>query len=398
MRKVWIRIVLALLALCVCAGCQQKASCFTELQAGQISALVNDEIAKGNFPGAAVLVGQNGRTLYEQAFGNQVIEPNQLPMRTDTVFDLASMTKPMATGAAVMKLVDQGRLKPDDYVRQYLPAFACAGKEEVQIRHLLTHTSGLPAYTNAQALADQHGSPCSEEVINKICRLESMNPPGETFRYSCLGYIALAQIVQQVSGQSIDAFTRENIFAPLGMQHTRFQPPELWQENTAATEIVDGKVLRGSVHDPLARLREGMSGNAGLFSTAGDVGIFCNMLLQQGQVRGQTILSKEAVALMTSTQSHGRAFGFDLDSSYAWIKGDHTSDRAFCHSGYTGTSVVCDPATSVYVVILTNRAHPHDKGTVKAVRKGITNIVFKALGQSPETDDSTTAAVQVSDV
>ena len=384
MRKMNVIKVLALLAVCVGTGCQQRAAWFTELQAGQIRSLVNDEIAKGSFPGAVVLVGQEGRVLFEQAFGHQVIEPNRVPMRTDTVFDLASMTKPMATAAAVLKLMDQGSVDPNELVSRYLPAFACAGKEEVCIRHLLTHTSGLPAYTNAQALAEQHGSPCPEAVINKICSLESMSAPGEKFRYSCLGYITLAQIVQQVSGQSIDKFTQENIFGPLGMKHTRFQPPDGWKENTAATEIVDGQLLRGSVHDPLARLRAGMSGNAGLFSTAGDVGIFCHMLLQEGRAKGKAILSKEAVALMTSTQLHGRAFGFDLDSSYAWIKGDHASEQAFCHSGYTGTSVVCDPVSGVYVVILTNRAHPSDKGTVKAVRKGVVNIVYRALPLSTE--------------
>ena len=376
----------ALIVGCACVGCQQKAVWFTEQQADQISVLVNDEIDKGSFPGAVVLVGQNGSTLFEQAFGHQVTEPNRVPMQTDTVFDLASMTKPMATGAAVMILMDQGRLGPDDYVRQYIPAFACAGKEEVQIRHLLTHTSGLPAYTNAQALEDQHGSPCPTEVINKICSLESMNAPGETFRYSCLGYITLAQIVQQISTQTIDEFTRKNVFAPLGMQHTRFQPPDAWKGNIAATEVVDGQLLRGSVHDPLARLRDGMSGNAGLFSTAGDVGLFCNMLLQGGKVKRETILSKEAVTLMTCAQSHGRAFCFDLDSSYAWIKGEYASEQAFCHSGYTGTSVVCDPASGVYVIILTNRAHPHDKGTVKAVRKGVADIVYQALPSSTGKD------------
>lgn len=376
--------VFVLLAVCVTTGCQQRAVWFTELQADQISALVSDEITKGSFPGAVILVGQDGTTLFEQAFGDQVIEPKREPMRIDTAFDLASMTKPMATATAVMILMDQGKLGPDDYVKQYIPAFAGAGKEEVQIRHLLTHTSGLPAYTNAQALEDQHGSPCAQEVINKICSFESMNAPGETFRYSCLGYITLAQIVQQVCGQAIGEFTQENIFAPLGMERTGFRPPDTWKTNIAATEIVAGQLLRGSVHDPLARLRDGSSGNAGLFSTAGDVGIFCNMLLHDGRVKGKTILSKEAVTLMTSAQSHGRAFGFDLDSGYAWIKGDHASGQAFCHSGYTGTSVVCDPASGVYVVILTNRAHPNDKGTVKAVRKGITNIVYQAL--QPSTD------------
>ncbi len=387
MRMIRIIGAFALLAVCVTTGCQQRAVWFTELQAGKISALVNDEIAKGSFPGAVVLVGQDGTVLFEQAFGDQVIEPNREPMRIDTVFDLASMTKPMATATAVMILTDRGKLGPDDYVKQYIPAFAAAGKEEVRLRHLLAHTSGLPAYTNAQALEDQHGSPCAQEVINKICGFESMNPPGETFRYSCLGYIALAQIVQQVSAQSIDEFTQENIFVPVGMEYTGFRPPDAWKENMAATEIVDGQLLRGSVHDPLARLRDGSSGNAGLFSTAGDIGIFCNMLLQRGRARGKTILSKEAVTLMTCAQSHGRAFGFDLDSGYAWIKGDHTSSQAFCHSGYSGTAVVCDPASGVYVIILTNRAHPNDKGTVKALRKGVANIVYQAVRPSPGADE-----------
>ena len=159
-------------------------------------------------------------------------------------------------------------IDPNDLVREYLPPFACKGKEEVRIRHLLTHTSGLPAYTNAAALKDQHGNPCPDAVIEKICSLEAQSMPGEVFQYSCLGYITLAEIVKVVSGQDIAVFTQTHIFTPLGMKHTTFNPPPAWQDNIAATEIVDGQLLCGSVHDPLAQLRNGTSGNAGLFSTA----------------------------------------------------------------------------------------------------------------------------------
>jgi serine-type D-Ala-D-Ala carboxypeptidase len=369
-------------------GCQRQAAWFGDLQGDRIRSLVTDELAKGSFPGAVILVGQHKTILFKEAFGLQMIDPNEVPMNTDTVFDLASMTKPMATGASVMVLIDQGNLKPDDYVKQYLPAFACAGKETVQIRHLLTHTSGLPAYTNAKTLADQHGNPCAQAVVDTICGLEAQNAPGERIRYSCLGYIILAQIIQQVSGQDINVFATENLYGPLRMKHTRFRPPDAWIDNVAATEVVEGTCIRGTVHDPLARLREGLSGNAGLFSTADDVARFCQMLLNKGRAKRRAILSEEAVHLMTEPQSHGRGFGFDLASSYAWITGDHASDRTFCHSGYTGTSVVCDPVSGIYLIILTNRAHPHDKGTVRALRKGVANIVFGAHHElTPKTND-----------
>jgi CubicO group peptidase (beta-lactamase class C family) len=160
------------------------------------------------------------------------------------------------------------------------------------------------------------------------------------------------------------------------MTHTRFNPPASWSWNIAATEIVDGEPLRGTVHDPLAQLMNGISGNAGLFSSASDLYIFNRMLLKGGVWKGTQILSPESVQKLITPQSHGRAFGFDVLSSYSWIKGPNASDRAFCHSGYTGTSIVCDPETETQLIILTNRAHPHDEGTVRVVREKIAEIVF----------------------
>jgi CubicO group peptidase (beta-lactamase class C family) len=297
-------------------------------------------------------------------------------MSKNTMFDLASLTKPVATATSILILVDRGKIKLDDYAGKFLPAFACNGKEEVRIRHLLTHTSGLPAYTNADSLKNAFGTPCPEKVIDKICNLKAMSKPGEEFRYSCLGYITLAKVVEIVSGDNIDDFARENIFAPLGMKHTTYNPPASKEKDIAATQIVEEQLLRGTVHDPLARLMGGISGNAGLFSTANDLSTYCRMLLNSGKWKRTKVLSPESVSLLTTVQLHNRAYGFDVNSSYSWVKGSYAPKNAFCHTGYTGTSIVCDPNSKIYVIILTNRAHPHDKGASKPIRTKIADIVF----------------------
>ncbi len=344
-----------------------------------VDAVVNEEIDKGSFPGAVVCIGRANKIHYLKAFGSEVIEPFKEAAETNTLFDIASVTKPVATATAVMILLDDGKVSLDDKVGTYLPAFACNGKEDAQIKHLLTHTSGLPAYTNADTLKKQFESPCPDKVIEKICSLKAVNPPGEGYRYSCLGYITLARIVEIISGKTIDTFANENIFEPLGMVDTTYNPADNLKDRIAATQIVEENLLRGTVHDPLARLMAGVSGNAGVFSTAHDLSVLCRMLLAGGTHEGKTILSPKAVGFLTQLQSHGRAYGFDISSGYSWIKGDFTSDQTFCHSGYTGTSIVCDPETGVFVIILTNRAHPHDKGASKPVRTKVANIVFQTL-------------------
>ena len=350
----------------------------------QIDGVVTEEIAAGHLPGAVVLVGRGNKVLYHKAFGLEVNEPFQEAMEKDTVFDMASLTKPIATATSVMILVDRGKIDVNDYVSEYLPAFACNGKEQARIRHLLTHTSGLPAYTDANDLRTRFGESCPDKVVETICGLKAQSPPGEQFRYSCLGYITLARIVKTVTGQDIDEFSRANIFKPLGMKHTRFIPPASWQKEIAATEIVNGKLLRGTVHDPLGRLMDGTSGNAGLFSTASDLSIYCRMLLNGGVWKGKRILSPAAVTMLTTAQSHGRACGFDVSSSYAWVKGPNASPNAFCHTGYTGTSLVCDPDTGTYLILLTNSVHPYDKGRSKPIRQKLAEIVFTPLSNGTQ--------------
>jgi len=374
--------IILLLSLCTVTGCQPSATKLAREKLKAIDEIVAGEIGQGSFPGAVVLVGRGQKILYRRAFGNQMITPRKEAMSEDTVFDIASLTKPVATAASIMILRDRGKIKLSDFVRQYLPAFACEGKEEARIEHLLTHTSGLPAYTSASELKEQFGSPCPDKVIEKICSLKAMSEPGRELRYSCLGYITLAKIVEIVSGKKVDQFAEENIFAPLKMNRTTYNPPESWNDNVAATELVDGKPLRGTVHDPLAQLMDGISGNAGVFSTADDLAVFCRMLLNSGTYNGKRILSPQSVRLLTTVVSHGRACGFDVQSSYSWIKGGSASETAFCHSGYTGTSIVCDPEGKAYLIILANRAHPDDKGTVKPLRTKVADLAFGILDRS----------------
>jgi CubicO group peptidase (beta-lactamase class C family) len=377
-----IRITTTLLPflLFLAAGCRPEPEKEYRRRFTEIDQVVEEEMANGNFPGAVVLVGQKDDIVYWQVFGNEVIDPCEEPADKNTIFDIASLTKPIATATSIMILRDRKAIQLDDYVSKYLPAFACNGKEEVRIEHLLTHTSGLPAYTSAAELAEQFGSPCPEKVIEKICALVAVRKPGEEFCYSCLGYIILAKIVETISGQNTGEFSKENIFAPLGMKYTTYNPPEAWGRDIAATEVIDGQPLRGIVHDPLARLMAGLSGNAGLFSNAYDLSIYCRMLLNGGEWHGKRILSPESVTLLTTARTHGRACGFDVNSTYAWVKGSYAPEQAFCHTGYTGTSIVCDPVSKTFIIILTNRVHPNDDGTTKPVRIKISDIVFNRNG------------------
>ncbi|UCG57029.1 MAG: beta-lactamase family protein [Phycisphaerales bacterium] len=370
--------ILVLLS-CITLSCEVTQTLSRRQRLARIDRVVKEEIQDGNIPGAVVLVGRADRILYWEAFGSQMTEPQREAMTKDAIFDLASLTKPIATATSIMILRERGELDLDDFVAEYLPAFGCQGKEGVRIKHLLAHTSGLPAYTSAGELEQEFGTPCPDKLIEKVCSLEPLSPPGEKFRYSCLGYITLAKIVEVVAGEAIDDFAGDNIFAPLRMKHTMYNPPESWQENIAATEIVDGQVLRGTVHDPLARLAAGVSGNAGLFSTAYDLSIYCRMLLSGGVCKNTRVLSSEAVELLTTAQSHGRAYGFDVSSGYSWVKGSLAPKEAFCHTGFTGTSIVCDPASRTYVIILTNVVHPYGKGTSRPIRTKVADVVFSSL-------------------
>ncbi len=352
--------------------------------------LIQKAISENQFPGAVLLVARKGKIVLREAFGASQLVPEQKKMEVDSLFDLASLTKPIATATAAMTLVEEGKLRLMDKVIDFVPEFTTYADEKGNITedallwHLLTHTSGLPGYTDAAAAASQLGNPCStESLVKYIAQLPKNGPPSSKYEYSCLGFITLAYILEKVSGQAFDDFVSERIFKPLRMEHTLYKPAENYLPKCAATLVVDGKPLIGTVHDPLARLQGGVSGNAGLFSTADDLAVFAQMLLQRGEFRGVRILSPLSVRRMTSVFEKvafsGRGLGWDLASPHSSNSGDLFPAGSFGHTGYTGTSIWIDPATETFVIFLTNRVHPDDKGEVGRMRSFVANIVASSI-------------------
>jgi CubicO group peptidase (beta-lactamase class C family) len=352
--------------------------------------IVGAAVARKDFPGAVLLVARKGKVVYRRAFGNSQIVPESRPMTADMIFDLASVTKPVATATSIMLLVERGDIRLWDRVRLYVPEFltwygekGIAG-EEARLYNLLTHTSGLPPYTDAKEAAKKLGDPCATaDLVKLIAGIPKELPVGKEFVYSCLNYITLAHIIHKVSGKAIDEFAAENIFKPLGMTRTFYRPPANLIDQCVPTEVIDGRPLRGIVHDPLARLQGGVSGNAGLFSTADDLAVFAQMLLRGGEWNGVRILSPLTVERMTEIYPKvglsGRGLGWDIDTDYATVRGDLFGPRSYGHSGYTGTSIWIDPETETSVIFLTNRVHPDDKGDIIALRSKVANVVAAAI-------------------
>jgi CubicO group peptidase (beta-lactamase class C family) len=356
---------------------------------------INSAISRKDFPGAVILIGRKDSVVWRKAYGDSQRVPTRRVMEEGMIFDLASMTKPIATATSLMILVEEGKISLDEKVKDYVPDFVpfmdSSGKpgEDARIWHLLTHTSGLPPYVEPGGHAgveQQFGQRFPpERLVAHIATLPKNDPAGTAFHYSCLGYITLAQIIKQVSGQNIAEFSQERIFKPLKMKHTFFCPDEKMRSSCVATEVIDGKPFVGVVHDPLARLQGGISGNAGLFSTADDLAIFAEMMLHNGTYKGTRVLSPLTVATMTTVWPNaafaGRGLGWDLDSSYSTNGGNLFGPRSYGHTGFTGTSIWIDPDTETYVIFLTNRVHPDDKGkeAIAAMRSRVANVVAAAI-------------------
>lgn len=343
-----------------------------------LAALLKRAVNEGEAPGAVALVARQGRVLFHQAFGAAQLIPEREPMRLDTVFDLASLTKVVATAPAVMLLVEEGRIRLQDRVALHLPEFAGEGKEQVEIRHLLTHCSGLPAWGKFYEIGT---TPAERMAAIAATPLE--NPVGARFVYSDLGFILLGEIVRRVSGLSLEEFTRERLFGPLGMNDTRFCPPPEWAPRCAATEVYDGVPVRGTVHDENAASLGGVAGHAGLFSTAADLAIYCQMLLNGGEYGGARVLSPLTVRAMLSPQSPctggARGFGFDLHSAYASIRGDLLPTGSAGHSGFTGTSLWLDQELGLFIILLANAVHPDRGRSVIRLRSRVCNVVAASL-------------------
>jgi uncharacterized protein YbbC (DUF1343 family) len=359
-----------------------------------IPPLVEQAIAEKKLPGAVVLVGQGDRVLYEKAIGRRAVEPAPEPMTLDTIFDLASLTKVVATTTSVMKLVEDGRIRLSDRVSTFVPGFERHGKTDITIRHLMTHTSGLrPDLDSANPWT---GSDAAIELaIDEI----PTAPPGERFVYSDINYVLLGDVVRRVSGMPLNEFARTHIFEPLGMKDTTFLPPASWRPRIAPTEPCtefgwpcEGpgmKMMRGVVHDWTARRMGGVAGHAGLFSTAADLSIFCRMLLDGGRYNGVRILSPLTVAKMTAPASapgdpNVRGLGWDIDSSFSSNRGELLPIGSFGHTGFTGTSLWIDPVTREFVVFLSNRVHPDGKGDVTPLRARVATVAASAITDVPD--------------
>jgi len=372
-------------------------------------------ISDNKTPGAVLAVVRHGKLAYLKAYGNRQTYPNTQPMTTQTVFDMASCTKPMATAISAMLLVERGQLRLSDPVSMYLPGFKNwygEGKDSVTIRveDLLTHTSGLPAYAPVKTLAEADGKPNPAKLMRYIAGCKREFKPRADMQYSCLNYITLQNVVERITGQSLRTFAANNIFIPLGMKHTDFLPctsdksgklvntsQPRWVANGEQASLTpiaptekqpNGMVKQGQVHDPLAcTLNGGVSGNAGLFSSAEDVATLCAMLQNGGMWGGKRILSPLTVKAMRSVpqnfNSFGRSLGWDVSSAYDSNQGDLLSSEAYGHTGYTGTSIVIDPVNDLSIVLLCNSVHPVDASNVIRLRAQVANAVAASITNEP---------------
>ena len=356
---------------------------FTEGKLAAIASVAEEAIRTGKCPGAVVVVGHNGRVIYRKAFGHRALVPKKLPMTVDTIFDVASLTKVVATTTAIMQLVEQGKIVLSAPVADYWPEFKANGKEDISVRELMTHYSGLPPDLDLKP-----GWAGYETAMKMIVGEKLTNPPGTRFTYSDINFETLGELVRRVSGEPLDVYCSEHIFKPLGMKETRFKPPATLRRRIAPTQYQygdRGKMLWGEVHDPTSYNMGGVAGHAGLFSTADDLTIFAQMLLNGGSYNGVRILSPLTVEKMTSPQTPPdrmvlRGLGWDLDSPFASNRGELFEVGSFGHTGFTGTGIWIDPVTKTYIIILTNRVHPDGKGDVGPMRTKIATLVAAALG------------------
>jgi CubicO group peptidase (beta-lactamase class C family) len=367
-------------------------------------------LAQGIFPGAVVAIVRGRARLVFRAFGHAQVVPRRRPMTTGAIFDLASLTKPVATATAVLQLWEQGAIDLDAWVAEYLPRFAQGGKAGVTVRHLLAHTSGLPAwemlYLPGTPGENGKRAPACRSIgqaVARICATPARTPPGARVEYSDLGFIILGHLIERISGLSLDRYVRRRIFEPLGMLRTRFAPPRSWRSTCAATEVgniyeqakarAEGlgsrfpwrtRVLRGEVHDGNAHyVGRGIAGHAGLFGTAEDMVNFGTAMLRGGARKGVRFLSSSTVTEATRNQTPKldpdlRGLGWAL---VGWrFLGTRVSALTFGHTGFTGTSIVIDPARDAVIVLLTNRVHPHaDSTAIQDFRPAFHDAVIEAL-------------------
>jgi CubicO group peptidase (beta-lactamase class C family) len=359
-------------------------------------AAIMKAIQEKDIPGAVLAVVRHGKMAYLKAYGNKQIYPTTVAMTTNTVFDMASCSKCMSTAICAMILIERGQLRLLDRVGVYIPGFedwkdAKGEKQSIRIVDLMTHTSGLPPYAPVDSLKKKYGAPNRDGVIDYISHCKRDFRPETDFQYSCLNFITLQRVIETISGMNLREFAKKNVFDVLGMTHTDYCPnAELKKLCAPATKQPDGSVLQGIVHDPLARVMNGgISGNAGVFSSADDIAVLAAALQNGGQWNGHRILSPMGVKAMRTVprcvSTLGRALGWDVFSDYASNIGDIFGPNTYGHTGYTGTSIVIDPDSDTSVILLTNRVHPDDGGACVRLRSLVANAVAAAVIPSSNT-------------
>lgn len=358
--------------------------------------VIAESIKKRQLPGAVVLAARKGQVVWHKAYAARALEPALEAMTTNTIFDLASLTKVVATATSIMILGERGKLRLSDPVSTYIPELKGDGRERITIEHLLTHVSGYaPDFDLKERWTGR------DEAIKRLIKEPLRDPPGARFVYSDIGYIALGEVVHRVSGLPLNLFAQQNIFRPLGMKDTGFRPSRGLTGRIAPTERRRGQLsylgdtakdagaegerwLRGEVHDPTSYRMNGVAGHAGLFSTTSDLAKFCQMILNGGQNNGVRILGPLSVAEMVrprviSAGGAARGLGWDIATTFSTNRGELFPLGSFGHTGFTGTSMWLDPASEMFVIFLSNRVHPDGKGDVGPLRGRVASIVAGAV-------------------
>lgn len=357
-----------------------------------LDSILEGAVQHDEIPGAVLLVSHRGRVIYRKAIGYRALIPHREAMTTDTIFDLASLTKLFATTPSIMRLLEQGKIRLNDPLTRYMPEFTSNGKDQITIRMLLTHTSGLAPDPPLEAALG------GEDALMKEIDGETLlAPPGDRFIYSDTNFILLGELVKRITGKRLDEYAEENFYRPLGMTRTRFLPPASWIAKIAPTEEIDllagakagsglGHLLRGVVHDPRSRAIGGVAGHAGLFSTADDLAKYCGILLDNGRIPGSTarIFSAATIHKMTTPQTPSwspnvRGLGWDIDTAYSSPRGALFPLGSYGHTGFTGTSVWIDPSSQTFIILLANSVHPYERPAISPLRAKIATAVAAAL-------------------
>ncbi len=352
---------------------------FKKEKLAAIDAAISAAIAAKKTPGGILWLERDGE-VYRHTYGQRAFVPAPEPLADDTIYDAASLTKVIATTTCIMQLVERGQLDLNAPVARYLPPFAENGKGAVTVRQLMTHMSGLREDLDTKPAWSGYATGIAAATKEKL-----RSVPGSKFVYSDINFIVLGEIVRLVSGRPLNVYAAQEVFGPLRMFDSGFLPPAEKLSRIAPTQMTDGKMLRGVVHDPTSRYMGGVAGHAGLFTTAADLARFCRMLVNGGELDGVRILEATTVAEMTRVQNDGsdrRGLGWDIDSRFSANRGRwFPAGASFGHTGYTGTSVWIDPGAKAFVILLTNRVHPDDKANITPLRREVATLAAEAIGR-----------------